>query len=124
VTTGGFLLLGGRATDLLGRRRIFVVAALLYAVSSLVGGLSESAGVLVAVRAVQGIGGSLLFPAALSLINTLYEEGPSRNRALAAWGAAGAGGLCFGSLLGGVLVDAFGWPAVFLVNVPLAGAIA
>lgn len=124
VTTGGFLLLGGRATDLLGRRRIFIVAALLYAVSSLVGGLSESAGVLIAVRAVQGIGGSLLFPAALSLVNTLYEEGPVRNRALAAWGAAGAGGLCFGSLLGGVLVDAFGWPAVFLVNVPLAGAIA
>ncbi|MFD8719171.1 MFS transporter [Streptomyces sp. NPDC059629] len=124
VTTGGFLLLGGRATDLLGRRRIFVVAALLHAVSSLVGGLAESAGVLVAVRAVQGIGGSLLFPAALSLINTLYNEGPSRNRALAAWGAAGAGGLCFGSLLGGVLVDAFGWPAVFLVNVPLAGAVA
>ncbi|MBR8642801.1 MFS transporter [Streptomyces tuirus] len=124
VTTGGFLLLGGRATDLLGRRRIFIAGALLYAVSSLVGGLSESAGVLVAVRAVQGIGGSLLFPAALSLINTLYEEGPIRNRALAAWGAAGAGGLCFGSLLGGVLVDAFGWPAVFLVNVPLAGGIA
>lgn len=124
VATGGFLLLGGRATDLLGRRRIFVVAALLYAVSSLIGGLSESAGVLIAVRAVQGIGGSLLFPAALSLINTLYDEGPSRNRALAVWGAAGAGGLCFGSLLGGVLVDAFGWPAVFLVNVPLAGVIA
>ncbi|MCX5384670.1 MFS transporter [Streptomyces sp. NBC_00083] len=124
VTTAGFLLLGGRATDLLGRRRVFVVAASLYAVSSLVGGLSESPGVLVAVRAVQGVGGSLLFPAALSLINTLYEEGPRRNRALAAWGAAGAGGLCFGSLLGGVLVDSFGWPAVFLVNVPLAGAIA
>lgn len=124
VATGGFLLLGGRATDLLGRRRIFIVAALLYAVSSLVGGLSESAGALVAVRAVQGIGGALMFPAALSLINTLYEEGPSRNRALVVWGAAGAGGLCFGSLLGGVLVDAFGWPAVFLVNVPLAGAIA
>ncbi|MCP9986445.1 MFS transporter [Streptomyces sudanensis] len=124
VATGGFLLLGGRATDLLGRRRVFVTAALLYAVSSWVGGLSDSAGVLVAVRAVQGIGGALLFPAALSLINTLYEEGPDRNRALAAWGAAGAGGLCFGSLLGGVLVDSFGWPAVFLVNVPLAGAIA
>lgn len=124
VTTGGFLLLGGRATDLLGRRRIFVVAALLYAVSSLVGGVSESAGVLIAVRAVQGIGGSLLFPAALSLITTLYEEGPRRNRALAAWGAAGAGGLCLGSLLGGVLVGTFGWPAVFLVNVPLGVAIA
>ncbi|MBH1937509.1 MFS transporter [Streptomyces sp. AV19] len=124
VATGGFLLLGGRATDLLGRRRVFVVASLLYAVSSLVGGFSGSAGVLVAVRAVQGIGGALLFPATLSLINTLYDEGPSRNRALSVWGAAGAGGLCFGSLLGGVLVDAFGWPSVFVVNVPLAGGLA
>ena len=75
VATGGFLLLGGRAADLLGRRRTFVVAALLYAGSSLVGGLSDSPGVLVAVRAVQGVGGSLLFPATLSLINTMYDEG-------------------------------------------------
>ncbi|MFD3588264.1 MFS transporter [Streptomyces sp. NPDC058683] len=124
VTTGGFLLLGGRTADLLGRRRTFVAAALVYAGSSLVGGLSQSAGTLVTVRAVQGIGGSLLFPATLSLINTIYEEGPARNRALAVWGAAGAGGLCFGSLLGGVLVDAFGWPSVFFVNVPVAAAIA
>ncbi|WP_329310817.1 MFS transporter [Streptomyces sp. NBC_01262] len=124
VATGGLLLLGGRAADLLGRRRMFVLAALLYAGSSLVGGLSGSAAVLVAVRAVQGVGGALLFPATVSLINTIHEEGPSRNRALAVWGAAGAGGLCFGSLLGGVLVETFGWPAVFLVNVPLAGAIA
>ncbi|MEV7427043.1 MFS transporter [Streptomyces sp. NPDC091212] len=124
VANGGFLLLGGRATDLFGRRRMFVLGALLYAGSSLIGGLSESAGVLVTVRAVQGIGGALLFPATLSLINTVYAEGPGRNRALAVWGAAGAGGLCFGSLLGGVLVEAFGWPSVFFVNVPLAGAIA
>ncbi|WP_435281192.1 MFS transporter [Streptomyces koelreuteriae] len=124
VATGGCLLLGGRAADLLGRRRMFVLAALLYAGSSLVGGVSESPGVLIAVRAVQGIGGSLLFPATLSLINTLYDEGPDRNRALAVWSAAGAGGLCFGSLLGGFLVEAFGWPAVFFVNVPVAGALA
>ncbi|MGW3952450.1 MFS transporter [Streptomyces sp. NPDC004752] len=124
VTTGGFLLLGGRTADLLGRRRTFVAAALVYAGSSLVGGLSGSAGVLVAVRAVQGIGGSLLFPATLALINTIYKEGPARNRALAVWGAAGAGGLCFGSLLGGVLVEAFGWPSVFFVNVPVAAALA
>ncbi|MFE0727207.1 MFS transporter [Streptomyces antibioticus] len=124
VTTGGFLLLGGRTADLLGRRRTFVAAALVYAGSSLVGGLSQSAGVLIAVRAAQGIGGSLLFPATLALINTLYEEGPARNRALAVWGAAGAGGLCFGSLLGGVLVEAFGWPSVFFVNVPIAVALA
>ncbi|MBC3984888.1 MFS transporter [Streptomyces sp. AC536] len=124
VATGGFLLLGGRATDLLGRRRMFVLAAGLYAGSSLIGGLTDTAWLLVAVRAVQGIGGSLLFPATLSLITTIYEEGPRRNKALAVWGAAGAGGLCFGSLLGGVLVEAFGWPSVFMVNVPLAGAIA
>ncbi|MEN3584420.1 MFS transporter [Streptomyces sp. ZYX-F-203] len=124
VTTGGFLLLGGRAADLLGRRRTFVAAALVYAGSSLVGGLTESAGVLVAVRAVQGVGGSLLFPATLALINTIYEEGPARNRALAVWGAAGAGGLCFGSLLGGVLVQSFGWPSVFFVNVPMGVALA
>ncbi|WP_369031389.1 MFS transporter [Streptomyces adonidis] len=124
VATGGFLLLGGRAADLLGRRRMFVLAALLYAGSSLVGGLSQTPGVLVAVRAVQGIGGSLLFPATLSLITTLYDEGPDRNRALAVWGAAGAGGLCFGSLLGGVLVEGFGWPSVFFVNVPIAGVLA
>ncbi|MFJ4578422.1 MFS transporter [Streptomyces echinatus] len=124
VATGGFLLLGGRAADLLGRRRTFVLAALLYAGSSLVGGLSTTPGALIAVRGVQGVGGSLLFPATLSLINTLYDEGPDRNRALAVWGAAGAGGLCFGSLLGGVLVEAFGWPSVFFVNVPVAGALA
>lgn len=124
VTTGGFLLLGGRATDLLGRRRTFVAAALIYASASLVGGFAQTPGTLVAVRAVQGIGGSLLFPATLSLINTIYAEGPDRNRALAVWGAAGAGGLCLGSLLGGVLVEAFGWPSVFFVNVPVAAAIA
>ncbi|MFF8732436.1 MFS transporter [Streptomyces sp. NPDC015171] len=124
VTTGGFLLLGGRVADLLGRRRTFVAAALVYAGSSLAGGFAGTPGTLVAVRAVQGLGGSLLFPATLSLINTLYAEGPARNRALAVWGAAGAGGLCFGSLLGGVLVEAFGWPSVFLVNVPVAAAIA
>lgn len=124
VATGGFLLLGGRAADLLGRRRMFVAGALLYAGSSLVGGLSETPGVLVAVRGIQGIGGSLLFPATLSLINTLYDEGLARNRALAVWGAAGAGGLCFGSLLGGVLVEAFGWQSVFFVNVPVAAALA
>ncbi|MBZ6256943.1 MFS transporter [Streptomyces olivaceus] len=124
VTTGGFLLLGGRTADLLGRRRTFVAAALVYAGSSLVGGLAESAWMLVAARALQGVGGSLLFPATLALINTLYAEGPARNRALAVWGAAGAGGLCFGSLLGGVLVEACGWPSVFFVNVPVAAGLA
>ncbi|WP_335939338.1 MFS transporter [Streptomyces sp. PTD5-9] len=124
VTTGGFLLLGGRAADLVGRRRMFVLATAIYAFSSLMGGLAQSPGILLAVRAAQGIGGSLLFPATLSLINTTYAEGPVRNRALAVWGAAGAGGLCFGSLLGGVLVHGYGWPSVFFVNVPVALALA
>ncbi|MDP9848588.1 MFS transporter [Streptosporangium lutulentum] len=124
VTYGGFLLLGGRAADLLGRRRLFVLALLVYALSSLVGGLAESSGLLVAARAVQGLGGALLFPATLSLVNTLFAEGPERNRALAIWSGAGASGLCLGSLLGGLLTEAFGWESVFYVNVPLAGGAA
>ncbi|MCP2259214.1 drug resistance transporter, EmrB/QacA subfamily [Streptoalloteichus tenebrarius] len=124
VFCGGFLLLGGRAADLFGRRRMLVVAVLLYAGSSLVGGLAWDPLVIIAARAAQGVGGALLFPATLSLINTLFEEGPRRNRALAVWGGAGASGLTLGSLLGGVLTDAFGWSAVFFVNVPLAGVVA
>ncbi|WP_406318126.1 MFS transporter [Streptosporangium sp. NBC_01639] len=124
VFAGGFLLFGGRAADLLGRRRIFVLALALYAASSLAGGLAGSPGVIIAARAIQGIGGALLLPATLSLINTLFAEGPQRNRALAVWGGAGASGLTLGALLGGVLTENFGWPAVFYVNVPLAGLVA
>ncbi|QFG21927.1 MFS transporter [Actinomadura sp. WMMB 499] len=124
VFAGGFLLLGGRAADLLGRRRMFVLALALYAASSLAGGLADAQGVIVAARAVQGIGGALLLPSTLALIGTLFAEGPPRNRALAVWGGAGASGLTAGALLGGVLTQAFGWPAVFYVNVPLAGAVA
>ncbi|MEV4007482.1 MFS transporter [Actinomadura sp. NPDC049753] len=121
VFAGGFLLLGGRAADLLGRRRIFVLALAVYAVSSLAGGLATSPEVIIVARAVQGIGGALLLPSTLSLINTLFAEGARRNRALAVWGGAGASGLTIGALLGGVLTENFGWPAVFYVNVPLAG---
>jgi EmrB/QacA subfamily drug resistance transporter len=124
VFAGGFLLLGGRAADLLGRRRMFVLALTVYAVSSLAGGLAGSPEILIAARAVQGVGGALLLPSTLSLINTLFEEGPRRNRALAVWGGAGASGLTVGAMLGGVLTEAFGWPAVFFVNVPLAGLVA
>jgi EmrB/QacA subfamily drug resistance transporter len=124
VAFGGALLLGGRAADLLGRRRMFVLALLLYAGSSLAGGLAGSPGVIVAARAVQGLGGALLFPATLSLVNVTFAEGPERNRALAVWGGAGASGLSIGSLLGGLLTTAFGWESVFFVNVPLAGAVA
>ncbi|WP_248928004.1 MFS transporter [Paenibacillus hamazuiensis] len=124
IFCGGFLLLGGRAADLLGHKRMFVFALLLYAVSSLLGGLAWNAPVIIIARAIQGIGAAFLFPATLSLINRLFEEGPRRNRALAIWGGAGASGLTLGSLLGGLLTDAFGWEAVFYVNVPLAGIVA
>jgi len=124
VIAGGFLLLGGRAADLLGRRRVFVAALTIYALSSLAGGLAGSPLIIVIARAVQGLGGALLLPSTLALINTLFEEGPRRNRALAVWGGAGASGLTLGALLGGVLTQVFGWEAVFFVNVPLAGVVA
>lgn len=121
VFTGGFLLFGGRAADLIGQRRVFIFALWLYALSSVVGGLAWSPELIIAARAVQGIGGAFLFPATLSLINRLFAEGQERNRALAVWGGAGASGLTLGSLAGGFLTSAFGWPSVFYVNVLLAG---
>ncbi|WP_067813598.1 MFS transporter [Actinomadura kijaniata] len=124
VAFGGFLLLGGRAVDLFGPRRVFVLGLALYAVSSLAGGLATEPLPLVAMRAVQGLGGALLFPATLTLVSTGFAEGRARNRAFAVWGTAGGSGMILGSLLGGVLTDAFGWAAVFFVNVPLAGAAA
>jgi EmrB/QacA subfamily drug resistance transporter len=121
VFCGGFLLFGGRAADVIGRRRMFIFALLLYALSSLAGGLATSPAIIVAARAVQGIGAAFLFPATLSLINRLFAEGPERNRALAIWGGAGASGLSIGALAGGFLTAAWDWPAVFYVNVVLAG---
>jgi EmrB/QacA subfamily drug resistance transporter len=124
VAFGGFLLLGGRACDVLGAKRMFVVGLSLYAGSSLVGGLASDPGVLIAARAVQGIGGAVLFPATLTLVSLSFAAGPERNRAFAVWGTAGGSGMILGSLLGGTLTQAFGWPAVFFVNVPLALAVA
>ena len=124
VAFGGFLLLGGRAGDLLGRRRMFVLGLSLYAISSLVGGLASDPAVLIGARAGQGLGGAFLFPATLSLVATSFAEGRERNRAFSVWAGAGASGMILGSLLGGVLTEAFGWAAVFYVNVPLAGAAA
>jgi MFS family permease len=124
VFAGGFLLFGGRAADLLGRRRMFLLALGLYGISSLAGGLAGDPVAIIVARAVQGIGGALLLPSTLSLINTLFEEGSKRNRALAVWGGAGASGLTIGALLGGVLTESFGWPAVFFVNVPLTAVVA
>jgi len=117
---GGFLLLGGRLADLLGRRRMFILAASLYGISSLVGGLAQEPWVLIIARGVQGLGGALLFPANLSNVNTLFQEGRERNRALGIWSAAGGSGLSLGTLLGGVLTNAWGWEWTFFVNVPFA----
>jgi EmrB/QacA subfamily drug resistance transporter len=119
VASAGFLLLGGRAADLFGRRRLLVAGLVLYASGSLAGGLAATPAVLLTARAAQGLGGALVFPATLSLVNTTFAEGRERNRAVAVWGAAGAAGLVVGVLLGGVLTRAFGWEAVFFVNVPL-----
>lgn len=124
VAFGGLLLLGGRAADLFGRRHMFLLGLALYAVSSLLGGFATSPFAIIAARAIQGIGGAFLFPATLSLISTLYAEGPERNRALGIWSLAGSAGLTLGSLVGGTLVGAFGWPSVFFVNVPIAIAVA
>jgi EmrB/QacA subfamily drug resistance transporter len=122
VASAGFLLLGGRASDLLGRRRVLVAGLALYVGGSLTGGLAPTPEVLLVARAVQGLGGALVFPATLALINTNFAEGPERNRALAVWGGTGAAGLVVGVLLGGVLTQVLGWEAVFFVNVPLASA--
>ncbi|WP_176504945.1 MFS transporter [Pseudomonas aeruginosa] len=118
VAFGGFLLLGGRATDLLGRRRMYVLGQSLYALASLAGGLAQSELPLILARAVQGLGGALLFPATLALIGNHFAEGPARNRALAIWSIASAFGLALGSALGGALTELFGWASIFLVNVP------
>ncbi|WP_309485321.1 MFS transporter [Streptomyces sp. WELS2] len=122
VAFGGFLLLGGRATDLFGRKNMFILGMFLYAVSSLAGGLAGEPWMLIVARAVQGLGGAFLAPATLSLVTTLFAEGAERNRALSVWGGAGGSGMVLGSILGGLLTDWFGWSAVFYVNVLMAGA--
>jgi EmrB/QacA subfamily drug resistance transporter len=122
VASSGFLLLGGRTADLLGRRRVLVTGLALYAAAALAGGLAQFPQMLLAARAVQGLGGALVFPTTLALINVTFPEGRERNRALGIWGGAGAAGLVIGVLLGGVLTSTFGWQAVFLINAPLAAA--
>jgi EmrB/QacA subfamily drug resistance transporter len=120
---GGFLLLGGRAADRLGRRRLFMAGIALFAAASLVCGVSQSEGELLVARGFQGLGGAMVSPAALSIILTTFAEGPERNRALSVWGAiAGAGG-AVGLLLGGLLVQALSWRWVFFVNVPIGVAV-
>jgi hypothetical protein len=122
IASSGFLLFGGRASDLLGRRRVLVVGLFLYFAASLAGGLATNPAQQLAARALQGLGGALVFPSTLAIINVRFPEGAERNRALGIWAGAGAAGLVIGVLLGGALTSFFGWRAVFLVNVPLAGA--
>jgi EmrB/QacA subfamily drug resistance transporter len=123
LTFAGFLLLGGRAADLLGRRRMFVAGTVLFSGASLLCAIAPSAGTLVVARAIQGIGGAVISPATLAIITTSFDEGAPRNRALGAWGAIGAIGATSGVLLGGVLTEAFSWPAIFLINVPLGAVV-
>jgi EmrB/QacA subfamily drug resistance transporter len=120
LTFGGFLLLGGRLADLLGRRRMFIIGLILFGAASLAGGLSTSEWQLITARAIQGLGAATIAPAALSIVTTTFTEGKERNTALGVWGAvAGAGGAA-GVLLGGVLTQYLGWEWVLLVNVPIA----
>src|SRR6476469_528408 len=120
---GGFLLLGGRAADLLGRRRVFIAGLGLFTAASFFAGLSTSPAMLVAARTAQGLGGALLSPAALSLLTVTFKHGSERNIAFGVWGAlAGVGGT-LGIVAGGLLVDALGWASVFFVNVPIGAAL-
>src|SRR3954466_12810747 len=123
ILFGGVLLLGGRAADLLGRRRLFMAGLALFTVSSLLDGLAWSEGSLIAFRALQGLGGALLAPAALAILVTTFREGRDRNVALGIWGAASGSGGAAGVLLGGVLTSYLSWSWVFFVNIPVGVAV-
>jgi EmrB/QacA subfamily drug resistance transporter len=120
---GGFLLLGGRAADLIGRQRLFLAGIAVFSAASLLDGLSGTSGMLVGSRALQGLGGALVSPAALSIITTSFPEGPHRTRALGVWSAIAASGAAFGLLAGGILTDLASWRWVFFVNVPIGLAV-
>ena len=116
---GGFLLLGGRAGDLLGRKRLFLLGLVIFTFASLMNGLASSEGMLIGFRALQGLGAALIAPAALSIISTTFAEGAERAKALAVWAAIAIGGSAVGLILGGMLVEWFSWPWIFFVNVPV-----
>jgi EmrB/QacA subfamily drug resistance transporter len=120
----GFLLLGGRMADLLGRRRVFIGGLLLFSLASLIGGFASSQGMLVGARAAQGLGGAIVSPASLAIITTTFEDGSDRNKALGAWGAMGGAGGAFGVLLGGTLTDLLSWQWILFINVPIGLAAA
>ena len=119
---GGFLLLGGRAADLFGRKRIFLAGVVLFSIASMLCGLAQSQGTLIAFRALQGLGAALVSPAALSIIMTTFADGAERTKALAVWGAIAASGSAFGLLLGGLLTESLSWEWIFFVNVPIGVA--
>jgi EmrB/QacA subfamily drug resistance transporter len=116
---GGFLLLGGRAADLLGRKRLFLVGVIVFTLASMLNGLAQSSGMLIIGRGLQGLGGALVSPAALSIVTTTFSDGEQRTRALAVWSAIAAGGSAVGLLLGGALTDLASWRWVFFVNLPV-----
>lgn len=120
---GGFLLLGGRAADLIGRRRIFVIGTVIFSAASLANALAQSGEMLIVARGFQGLGGALVSPAALSIITTTFKEGPQRTKALAVWSGIAAGGAAFGLLLGGLLTETINWRWNFLINVPIGALV-
>jgi len=122
ITFGGFLLLGGRAADLLGRRRVFMIGLAIFTGASLACGLATSEAFLIVARGVQGFGAAVVSPAALSIVTTTFEEGAERNKALGIWGAVAGSGAAVGVLLGGVLTTYLGWEWIFFVNVPVGAA--
>ncbi len=123
IAFGGLLLLGGRAADLLGRRRMFMIGIALFSIASLACGLANSIGVLIAARALQGIGGAIISPATLSIITTTFDEGSERNKAIGIWGAMAGSGAAAGVLLGGILTKYAGWEWIFFVNVPVGALV-
>jgi EmrB/QacA subfamily drug resistance transporter len=120
IAFGGFLLLGGRAADLLGRRRVFMAGLLVVAVASLAAGFAANQGQLIAARAAQGLGAAIISPSALSIVTTLFRDGAERNKALGAWGAVAGSAGAAGVLLGGILTEGLGWEWVLWVNVPVS----
>ena len=120
---GGFLLLGGRAADLLGRKKLFIAGTVIFSVASLVNALATSGEMLIIARGFQGLGGALTSPAALSIVTTTFDEGPDRTKALSVWGGIAAGGAAFGLLLGGILTDVLDWRWNFIINVPIGIAV-
>jgi len=121
LTFGGFLLLGGRAADLLGRRRVFMAGLALFTAASLACALAASGTFLIIMRGVQGLGAAVVLPAALSIVMNMFTEGAERNKALGLWGAIGASGATVGMLAGGALTRYAGWPYIFYLNVAVGG---